>query len=297
MINLNGILNVLKPTGMSSHDVVSFVRKALNIKKVGHTGTLDPNAAGVLPICLGKGTKISQYLINDRKKYRAELTLGIQTDTQDKYGKVINSSNNVVSKEEIYNAFNEFLGEIHQIPPMFSALKHKGKKLYELARENIHITREPRKVKIYDLNIIHIKENKIIFDVECSKGTYIRTLCNDIGNYLKTYGHMSMLIRTKVGVFNLSDIYTLEEIQNKAYNGKIKEILKPLDYPLVNYNSFYIDDSLFNIITNGGKVQIKDKNLKNIKKLKVYCRGNFIGIGNVIETDNKIFVKIDKMLF
>ncbi len=299
---MKGIINVLKPPGMTSHDTVHFIRKNLKIKKVGHTGTLDPNAAGVLPICIGKATKISQYLINKDKSYRVELTLGKQTDTQDKYGKIVNKSNNKTNKDQIIKVMNSFIGESYQTPPMYSALKHKGKKLYEIARKGKTINRKKRKISIYDINIVRVKDNKyILFDVSCSKGTYIRTLCNDIGIKLNVYGYMSFLLRTKVGVFNLKDSLMLEQIANMYKNGLIGNIIKPIDYPLVDYNNITVKNSNYKKITNGVKIPINqtdlDYNIDNTDdKYKIYCKGKFIGMGTIKKYQDKSFLKMEKVL-
>lgn len=295
---MNGIINVLKPTGMTSHDVVNFIRKTLNMKKVGHTGTLDPNAVGVLPICIGKGTKIIQYIQYKNKKYRAELTLGLATDTQDKYGKIINTSDAIANEEEIIKAINSFKGEINQIPPMFSAIKKNGKKLYELAREGKVIERESRKVFIEEINIININKNKIIFDVSCSKGTYIRTLCNDIGEKLGMYGHMSFLERLEVGTFKLDSTYTLEEIEEKS---KVKDFnfILPLDYSLEFMKEINIESSFYKHITNGLKISTKRLNIKKFDidvEYRIYCDKVFIGIGNIIRSNDDTLLKMNKVL-
>ena len=211
---MDGIINVLKPTGMTSFDVVGYLRSVLRMKKIGHTGTLDPAAAGVLPVCTGKATKAIEFLMNKDKVYRAELTLGIETDTQDGTGRVIRKKEVSVSESRIEDALKSFVGSYNQIPPMYSALKVDGKKLYELARSGIEVERNAREVKVYFVNILDVKSNRVIFDVGCSKGTYIRTLCSDIGEKLGCGGHMSFLVRTKSGVFNISDSLTLEEIKN-----------------------------------------------------------------------------------
>lgn len=298
---MNGIINVLKPPGMTSHDVVYFIRRTLNIKKVGHTGTLDPNAAGVLPICIGKATKVTQYLLEKNKKYRAELTLGASTDTQDKYGKIISESPVDTTHEDIIKVFNQFIGEMDQIPPMFSALKHNGKKLYELARENKVVERKARKVTINDLKIINIDKNKILFDVDCSKGTYVRTLCNDIGLKLNNYGYMSFLLRTEVGVYNISNSYTLDEIKMYSDNGRINEIVTSIDYPLVHYKNLYLDERFYDIIINGGKINlskykecIKDINIG--EKIKVYCKDEFIGIGKLNYYNECFLLSMERVL-
>lgn len=301
---MNGLINVLKPTGMSSHDIVNFIRKTLKIKKVGHTGTLDPNAAGVLPVCLGKATRISEYLVDKTKEYRAEITLGYKTDTQDKYGNIICRSNNTVTEEDIIKAFKDFIGEIEQVPPMFSAVKYKGKKLYELARSGIEISRKPRKVFIHDIKIINIKNcNKILFDVKCSKGTYIRTLCNDIGEYLNTYGCMSFLLRTRVGNFNINDSFTIEEIEEISRFGNISAIVKPIDYALEKFESINFERKYYKSLVNGGSIPIDKTNFDTYKLkldpfslIRVYCNSEFIGVGKVISNKEKKYIKMEKVL-
>ena len=295
---MNGTINIFKPIGMTSHDVVSTLRKKFKIKKIGHAGTLDPNVSGVLILCLGKGTRISEYLLDLEKEYIGELTLGIETDTQDKDGKIVNHSNKIVSEKDIYEAFENNTGWIDQIPPMYSALKHKGKKLYVLAREGKLIEREPRKAHIQELEILNIVDNKkILFRVKCSKGTYIRTLCNDIGVSLGTYGYMSYLIRTQVGNFNIADSYSIDYIK-KLDMESLNSIVCPMDKSLNFMDFILVEDKYFNSITNGTIVPI-DKNYKYINKntiFKVYCKNIFIGLGKIINKNNELCIKMDKVL-
>jgi len=297
---MNGIINVLKPSDMTSHDVVAFIRRTLNIKKVGHTGTLDPNAAGILPICVGKATKISQYLIEKKKSYRGELTLGSETDTQDSYGTIINESNISISTEDIIEAFNNFKGKIKQIPPMYSAVKINGKKLYELAREGKEIERKSRDVEIFKLSIIKIKDKKVLFDVECSKGTYVRTLCHDIGRYLESFGHMSFLLRTKVDRFSLEDALTLEEIKNYAAMNQINKVLIPTDYALYQYKSLLIDSVNEKVALNGGKILLSkitdQEDYYTEERIKIYCRDVFLGIGRDYMHNEYKYMKMEKVL-
>ena len=217
---MNKIVNILKPTGMTSHDVVSRVRRILSMKKVGHTGTLDPDAAGVLPICLNKATKVSELILNKEKSYICELTLGVATDTYDSSGVITFEGDTYnITNEDIYKAFEGQKGEINQYPPVYSALKVNGQKMCDLARKGKADTIEikPRKVKIEKIEILNIIENKILFLVKCSKGTYVRSICHDIGQYLNCGGHMSFLLRTSSGKFNLENSITLEELE-KYYN-------------------------------------------------------------------------------
>ncbi len=215
---MDGIVNVNKPLGITSHDVVYRLRKILNIKKIGHTGTLDPEASGVLPMCVGKGTKMVEYLTAANKQYRARLQLGAFTDTQDASGEIIESFQVNVTEKQIRDVIQSFVGDVTQIPPMYSAIKIDGKKLYELAREGVVVEREPRTITIHNIEIIKIdlESNTVDMLVDCSKGTYIRTLCNDIGAALGCGGHMSALHRTKSGRFDVVDAYTLEEIEEMA---------------------------------------------------------------------------------
>jgi tRNA pseudouridine55 synthase len=201
---------------MTSFDVVSYLRGVLKTKKIGHAGTLDPIAAGVLPIFVGKATKAIEFVMGEDKLYRAELTLGVGTDTQDSSGRVISKSKVEASDESIAEAVRSFTGVYSQLPPMFSALKVNGKKLYEMARKGIEVERRPREVEIHSIDIIEINRNKddvtVLFDVHCSKGTYIRTLCYDIGEKLGCGGHMSFLLRKRAGIFNIESSVVLEKI-------------------------------------------------------------------------------------
>lgn len=212
---MDGIINVNKPLGMTSHDVVYRLRRILGIKKVGHTGTLDPDATGVLPMCIGKGTKLAEILTGADKQYLAEMTLGAITDTQDKSGDVLETFAVNVTQDEICAAIDKFVGNYSQIPPMYSAIKIDGKKLYELAREGKTVERKPRQVTIKNIQVQHIdfKKNTVTMLIDCSKGTYIRTLCEDIGRCLGCGGYMSALTRSKSGRFAIEDSYTLEKIE------------------------------------------------------------------------------------
>lgn len=298
---MNGYINVFKPKGLTSHDVVRKVKRILGVKKVGHTGTLDPNASGVLPICLGKATRTSEYLLNADKSYTGELTLGLSTDTQDIDGKILNHSNKEVKENDIIDIFKLYKGEIYQIPPMYSALKFKGKKLYELARSGVEVEREKRKVHIYDINVLNIYENKkVLFNVKCSRGTYIRTLCNDIGEELGTYGYMSYLIRTEVFPFKLSDAVSLETIQKKWETNNINDILYSIDYPLSNIKPLFVPSSYYKKLVNGMPIDIDVINIKNISNqddiLRVYCKNTFIGMGRVLKINGRMVLKLNKVL-
>lgn len=294
---MDGIINIFKPKAMTSHDVVSIMRKILNTKKIGHTGTLDPNATGVLPICIGKATRIVEYLTDMDKEYISELTLGVRTDTQDNDGKVVSYSNKTVDEDYIIKIMTEYVGDIYQMPPMYSALKYKGKKLYELAREGKTVERAPRPITIYNLDILNIEDNKkILFHTKCSRGTYIRTLCDDIGANLGTYGYMSYLIRTSVGNFKIEDSYSIDYIKSLTLE-EMPKILTPMDKALNHINEIIVNDELYFKLINGLMIHINFKEQYKLNEpLRVYCKGSFIGIGKILDKDSKLFLKMDKVL-
>lgn len=220
---MDGILNVYKEKGYTSHDVVAKLRGILHQKKIGHTGTLDPDAVGVLPVCCGKATKVCELLTDKEKSYRAVCQLGVDTDTQDMSGTVLETrSYEEVTLERLQQVLESFRGDILQIPPMYSALKVNGKKLYELAREGKTVERKPRPVRIIRLELVEtdLTQGRFTLDVTCSKGTYIRTLCHDIGEKLGCLASMESLVRTKVDCFCLEDALSLEQIQELAVQGE-----------------------------------------------------------------------------
>ena len=292
---MDGILNVLKPPGMTSFDVVAYLRGLLKEKKIGHTGTLDPGAVGVLPVCIGKATKTIEYLTDKDKVYRAELTLGIDTDTQDSYGNVLKVCEVNVTHEQIYGAIKSFVGRYSQIPPMYSAIKVEGKKLYELARDGITIEREPRNVTIHSINIIEIKDNKAILDVECSKGTYIRTLCSDIGESLGCGGHMSFLVRTRAGRFGLADSLTLEEIHEFTQDNSINQKMSTIEDIFEELDREDLNGPETKKLINGAYVELRNTTLKKGSILRVYdVNGKFAGIGEVLLLKGNMLLKMKK---
>ena len=235
---INGIINVLKPPGMTSHDVINYLRWRMRVKKAGHTGTLDPGVAGVLPVCLGKATKVIEYMNEEVKIYRAEVTFGRVTDTQDGFGQTLqikDASN--LAETEVIDLLNRLVGETHQVPPMVSAIKYKGRKLYELARQGIEIQRIPRSITIHEVNIIKSSgfgspDPVVLFDIKCSRGTYVRTICHDLGQQLGYGAFMSFLVRTGTGPFQISQALTLEEISHIFESGRIQEVILPLERAL-----------------------------------------------------------------
>ena len=211
---MDGILNINKPRGMTSHDVVLRVRKIFRMKKVGHTGTLDPEATGVLVICLGKATKAVRFLTNHDKEYEGTMILGVSTDTQDSSGRILREVGELpVSEAEIREAAKHFQGEIEQIPPMVSAVHHQGKRLYQLARQGKVVKRTPRQVKISSFKILKVELPKVGFSIVCSKGTYVRTICADMGEALGCGAHQAELTRIRSGPFHIKDSISLEQLR------------------------------------------------------------------------------------
>lgn len=273
---MDGIIIINKPKEYTSNDVVCKIKKILK-EKVGHTGTLDPNATGVLPLLIGKGTLLSKYLINHDKKYEAVIKLGKKTDTADVEGKIIEEkqvNKNYFTKENIENIFKELIGEQEQTPPIYSAIKVNGKKLYEYARTGKNIEIKPRKIKIYnlELNNINLEKNEITYTVECSKGTYIRTLCETIAEKINTVGYMKELKRIKVGEFNIENSVTIEEIENENYN-----IITIEDF-FKEKSKFILDNKKMQLFLNGAQLTY---NLKD-DLYKIYNQNNeFIGTGTI----------------
>ena len=222
---INGIVNVYKEAGFTSHDVVAKLRGILKQKKIGHTGTLDPDATGVLPVCLGNATKLCDMLTDKSKEYVATMRLGFCTDTQDVSGTVLETGKVDVSEETVKEAVLSFVGKYDQIPPMYSALKVNGKKLYELAREGKEVERKPRQIEIFSIEIVEICLPDIMMKVHCSKGTYIRTLCHDIGLKLGCFGTMVTLERTKVAAFEKENAHTLTQIEEFVREDRLDEIV------------------------------------------------------------------------
>ena len=252
---MDGIFNIYKEKGFTSHDVVAIVRRTIGQKKVGHTGTLDPDAEGVLPICVGKGTKLADYIMADVKGYRAEVTFGITTTTQDSSGEIIEKKDVIYDEDEIRHAVMSFVGDIEQIPPMYSAIKINGKKLYELAREGKEIERKTRKIVIFDIRIVEVfPPNKAAIEIDCSKGTYIRTLCSDIGRKLGWGAYMSGLTRTATGKFNLEDAVKLDELKAAASENREQEYIIHPDQVLSGYKKANVSEKASKYMYNGGKI-------------------------------------------
>lgn len=279
---MNGIIVINKPLGKTSHDMVSFMRRVTHIKKIGHTGTLDPMAEGVLPICIGNATKVADMLTADNKSYVAELVLGMTTDTLDSEGEILSQCEVKCTRGEIENVIQSFKGEIEQIPPMFSAIKQNGQKLYELARAGIEVERKPRKVTIQNISILDINEedNTVTISVDCSKGTYIRTLCEDIGIKLGVGAYMNKLTRTKSGIFNIDNALTTKEIERLALAGKLEASLKSVDTIFSHMKSIYLNEKQTKSVING--VRMSWRGLNEGESVRVYDNfGKFLCISQI----------------
>lgn len=288
---IHGIINVYKEKGYTSHDVVAKLRGIAGQKKIGHTGTLDPDAEGVLPVCLGKATKVCELLTDKDKTYRAVLFLGQTTDTQDASGTVLETSDvSNLNESQVTGAVQSFVGEYAQIPPMYSALKVGGKKLYELAREGKTVERKARNVMIHSIKILRVDLPRVEMEVSCSKGTYIRTLCHDIGEKLGVGGCMESLLRVQVGRFVLADSLRLSEIQKAKEDGNLEKILQPIDSVFEQYRAVRIRPDQEKRLQNGNSFRKPDRlqNYDDQEMVRVYdSNGHFAAVYRYVEKDHE----------
>ena len=280
---MNGFFNVLKPPGMTSSQVVGAVRGLTGGEKAGHAGTLDPQAAGILPVMVGKAARLFDYLVDKRKSYVAEIAFGTATDTQDAQGRVTEQGEKYPSQADVQSVLHRFTGEIWQAPPSYSAIKRDGKRLYELARKGEMVEAEPRRILVEDISLCHTMDNHgMMLHIRCGKGTYVRTLCHDIGNVVGCPAHMRFLLRTQSGVFSLDTAFTLEELQLAAADGHLLDCLLPMDYPLEHLPRGDVPRELANICRNGGPMGLSAfPNLLDAEEntvLRLYADGAFMGI-------------------
>lgn len=287
---INGIVNVYKEKGYTSFDVVAKMRGIFHQKKIGHTGTLDPDAEGVLPVCLGKATKVCDLLTDKDKEYRAVLLLGQATDTQDVSGEVINSAPVNVTEKDVIEVINSFVGRQMQVPPMYSALKVNGQKLCDLARQGVTVERKAREINIFSIDIEDISLPEVTMSVHCSKGTYIRTLCNDIGEKLGCYGCMKSLLRTRVAGFALKDAYRLSEIEEML--GRGQDFVISVDSVFDNLPAVSAVEEAQKYVLNGNRLPVAfikeaaeaGTDFDNMTAYRLYdYKGSFVGIYNYIE--------------
>lgn len=275
---MNGIILIDKPQGWTSHDVVGKLRGILHERRIGHSGTLDPLATGLLVVFIGRATRAVEFAEADRKEYVAGLRLGMNTDTQDITGRIISKETDIPDEPEVRIAIERFRGELEQIPPMYSAVKIGGKKLYELARKGESIERKPRHITIFGLEITGRSDNDYILDVVCSKGTYIRTLCHDIGAAMGCGGCMSSLRRTKSGVFSVDNAYTIAEIQEAADRGEEEKLLLPIDTLFAGYTKLSVDADSEKKLKNGCIINTSSPD----GRFRVYSEdGEFLLLGDV----------------
>jgi len=306
---MNGIINFHKPQQVTSHDCVALIRRLTGIKRVGHTGTLDPMATGVLPICIGSATRITEYLDQDEKIYRCTMQLGIETDTQDIWGQILRERPvENLSPDRIAEAVFSFQGDVVQIPPKYSALKVNGKRLYEYARKGQEVEIKSRHINISKMVLDNVQGNQITFTATCSKGTYVRTLCQDIGEKLGCGGTMTGLVRLATGMFRLEDSFTPEALKIMTKE-EIEAILVPVDVPLTRFASVVLDEKAARDFTNGKKILLSEAETSGIdtvsdflvsdpkfddssKLVRVYYSHEFIGIGRITGlelTADKVF--------
>lgn len=277
---MNGVINIFKPKGMTSFDVVREVKKICGTGKVGHTGTLDPEATGVLPVCIGRATKIIDYIMDSRKVYEVEFKLGLKTTTYDDEGEVVETRDTShLSNEEILKAINSFLGEYSQVPPMYSALKQNGVRLYTLARQGIEVEREGRNITIYNIENIVINNPMVSMKVSCSKGTYIRSLCYDIGEKLGVYATMTELNRAETSVFTQEDSINIKELSSENYY----KYLISIEEALNQYDKLNINHKYSKLLLNGvrvGDTRYTNDKVENEKIYRVYDDKKFLGLGS-----------------
>lgn len=297
---MTGILNVYKPKGITSHNVVSFVRRNLNMKRVGHTGTLDPLATGVLPVLVGNATKLSDLIMADEKRYTARVVLGITTDTDDTTGEIIEKREVSVTEEQLLEAVQGFIGEIEQIPPMYSAIKVDGRKLYQLARKGVEIERKPRKITVYSIDTYDFDGTSFMMDVHCGKGTYIRALCRDIGEVLSCGAAMDSLERTMSGVFTKENTYTFEEIEAAVENGTIEDLLISPDEVLGDFVRIDVTSESSAKIKNGVRLRPQQLDINEYCEgeiFRIYEHGELLCLLKVKDCDGQLLLAMEKSFY
>ena len=284
-MSIDGILNILKPGGKTSFEVVSLIRRLSGERRVGHAGTLDPEATGVLVVCLGQGTRITEFLAHDTKVYRAEIELGLTTDTYDTSGKVIQRCDpSLVTEEQLKGVLDSFHGNTEQIPPMYSALRYKGKRLYQLARAGIEVARKPRKVRISRLELLEWQPPAATIEVECSTGTYIRSLAQDIGTILGCGACLRKLVRLKSGLFDIDEAMDIASMEEAFHYGYWQRFLYPIDEVLLDWKAAIVNQESEGAIREGRSVSlVADKDLFDYSCFENQCRaysadGHFIAV-------------------
>lgn len=292
---MEGVVNLLKPPGMTSSDAVTDIRRLFGIKRVGHTGTLDPGAAGVLPICVGRATRLFDYLVDKQKEYIAQIHFGAATDTQDSYGTVTERCERIVLPEEVMAALPRFTGDIGQVAPMYSAVRVDGKKLYQLARRGEETPEVRREVTIYSLELLaQDGENRFLIKMNCSKGTYVRRVCADIGAALGVSAHMAFLLRTRSGNFAIEDAYTLAELARMKEEGRLAEAVVPIEAALsmLGEARLALTEYEARLLVNGA--QIAHPSLEGYAQetpLRAYANGEFVGVA--LAKEGKMHIRLN----
>lgn len=268
---ISGIINVLKPAGMTSNAVLSKIKKKLSPKKIGHLGTLDPSAVGVLPVCINRATKLFDLYLKKDKTYKAVFVFGKTTNTLDSDGKVTDFDNKIIGREQIQSVLPQFVGKMDQVAPQFSAKNINGKRAYDLARQNIEFEIKPKQIEIYDIKLIEeLRQNTFLFEIVCSSGTYIRSIVRDIATKLGTFGYMAGLIRTKSGNFSIENSIEIDEIDENS--------IIPMEKVLQDRKKILVKDEFYDKIINGCKVNVL---IQDAEDVIVYCKQQLLGIGNV----------------
>ena len=296
---MDGFIVINKPQGPTSHDVCQQLRRILGERKIGHTGTLDPMAEGALLVMIGHAARLSEYLALDDKAYIAGIRFGLKTDTQDIWGKVLEANKPDVSLDKLQEVIMSFTGKIQQKPPVYSAKRYKGKHLYEYAREGVEVTIPSREVEIYTLKLIehHLPEQATLH-IECSKGTYIRTLCNDIGETLECGAVMDSLVRTQIGQFSLSDAYTINQIKQAVENGALDKLALPMDMPIKHFSRIDVNPESERIVISGNHLLAKNllgkyPDITIDSYVRIYLNDKLIAVGRKTDEDtykpNKVF--------
>ena len=279
---LEGVVNVLKPPGLTSSDVVSDIRHIFDMKRVGHTGTLDPGAAGVLPICIGRATRLFDYLVDKEKEYIGEIAFGVATDTQDSYGEAVERMDAIVTEDMIKDVLPLFVGVQNQTAPLYSALSVGGKKMYKLAREGVEVERKVREINVPALELItQTAPNRYLVRIVCSKGTYVRTLCHDIGERIGVPAHMSFLLRTRSGAFDLDGAFTIAELREMKEQGRLSEAVTSIEQSLMHIGEARMELNAKGekFLTHGAEVVFPGVETLPVDiPLRGYCNGKFLGI-------------------
>lgn len=293
---MDGFLNVNKPLGRTSSDIVVFVRRRLpRGARVGHGGTLDPEASGVLPVCVGAAARLFDYIIDKQKTYVATLKLGQETDTQDATGQVVRECPVSVTEEDVRRVLGNFTGAIRQVPPMYSAIKKDGKRLYQLARKGESVEIPARECRVDGVQLMqNLGENRYLLRIDCGKGVYIRTLCHDIGRALGCGGHMATLERTAAGAFQLEDAHSLPEIEALAQEGRLESALLPMDYPICHLPRLDLGPEQRHAVRNGNPLRVRDFDAPLGAPVRAYLEGKFCGI---VERDETGLFRFKAMLY